>query len=152
MTYTNIEGREKLLDALTEATDEIGAALASLGAAYELVDDQTADRLEENLFGPVQRAYGRAKSAHAGFAARHDLPGRSFAPPADPPSAMKARELIEDADSMALRADESLASLQDEQALIEVGDQELRAGVAGVREALAVVPQQIEALLNTLGR
>jgi hypothetical protein len=152
MAYTNTEGREKLLDALTEATDEIGASLASLGAAYEQVDDQTADRLEEQLFGPVQRAYGRAKQAHAGFAARHDLPVRTFAPPADPPASRKARELIEDADAMAFRADESLVALQDEQALVEVGDVELRAAVAGVREALGVVPQRIEALLNTLGR
>ncbi len=152
MAYTNIEGRQKLLDALTEATDEIGAALASLGAAYEQVDDRTAERLEQNLFGPVQRAYGRAKRAHAEFAARHSLDGRSFAQPAQPPAALKARELIESADSMALRADESLAALQDEQALVEVGDVELRLGVAGVREALGVVPRRTEELLNTLGR
>jgi hypothetical protein len=152
MTYTNTEGREKLLDALREATDEIGAALASLGAAYEQVDDQTADKLEQGLFGPVQKAYGRAKRAHTEFAGRHGLPGGTFAPPAEPPASRKARELIEEADAMASRADESLVALQDEQALVEVGDVELRSDVAGVRETLGMIPSRAEALLNSFGR
>jgi hypothetical protein len=42
--------------ALAEAIDEIGLALASLSAAYERLDIATADTLEEELFGPAQRA------------------------------------------------------------------------------------------------
>ena len=61
MTYSSDEGRRELLGATAEAADTIGVALAALGAAYELVDDDTADRLESELFAPVQAAYGRAK-------------------------------------------------------------------------------------------
>ena len=50
-------------------------ALAALGAAYEQLDEHNADRLEAELFGPVQRAYGRAKSTHAQFADRDGLRG-----------------------------------------------------------------------------
>jgi hypothetical protein len=150
--YTNIEGREQLLDALAAATDQIGVALASLGAAYEKLDDMTADRLEENLFGPVQRAYGRAKRTHSEFAARHDLSGRSFEQLAAPSASLSARELIDAADEAAGQADNSLAALQDDRALIEVGDVELRSGLAAVREAVGVVPLQARAILRTLGR
>ena len=52
MSYTTAEGRQDLLDALAEATDEIGYALAALGAAYEQLDQATADKLEEDQFGP----------------------------------------------------------------------------------------------------
>ena len=75
MTYAAREARQELLDTVGDATDELGAALASLGAAYEQLDDHSADRLEEQLFRPVQAVYGRARRTHAAFAARHGLPG-----------------------------------------------------------------------------
>src|SRR5258707_12180031 len=78
MAYTTVEGRQDLLDPLAEAIDEIGFALAALGAAYEQLDEPTADRLEEELFGPGQVAYGRAKRTYTEFAGRHGLPGRTF--------------------------------------------------------------------------
>jgi hypothetical protein len=151
VAYTNIEGREQLLEALAEATDQVGVALASLGAAYDKLDDMTADRLEENLFGPVQRAYGRAKRTHSEFATRHGLSGRSFEP-ASPAASLSARELIDAADEAAGQADNALAGIQDDPALIEVGDVELRSGLAAVREAVGVVPPQTRAILRTLGR
>ena len=80
MAYTTAEARQQLLDDLAHAVDEIGVALAALGGAYELLDEHTADRLEEELFRPVQVAYGRAQRTHAGFAERHGLPGRAFEP------------------------------------------------------------------------
>jgi hypothetical protein len=64
MPYTNAEARQQLLDDLAEATDEIALALASLGAAYEELDEHTADGLERTLFVPVQSAYGRAQRTH----------------------------------------------------------------------------------------
>ena len=82
MAYTTVEGRQQLLGALAEAIDEIGLALASLSAAYERLDIATADTLEEELFGPAQRAYGRAKRTHVEFAERHGLAGRVFEPQA----------------------------------------------------------------------
>src|SRR5438128_6014399 len=81
MSYTTVQARQQLLDALGEAADDLALALASLGAAYEQLDDQQADRLEEQLFRPVQRAYGRAKQTHAEFASRHGLSDREFTLP-----------------------------------------------------------------------
>lgn len=49
-------------------------------------------------------------------------------------------------------ADLALTTVQDERAMIEVGDVELRSGVAAVREAISVVPQRVRLLLRTLGR
>jgi hypothetical protein len=80
MTYVSQEARQQLLDTVAEATDEIGVAIAALGAAYEQLDDDTADTLEEELFRPVQAAYGRARRTHSGFAERHGLPTRTFEP------------------------------------------------------------------------
>ena len=87
MAYTSAEARQDLLDAFADAIEHIGVALADLGAAYELLDERNGDRLEEELFGPVQRAYGRAKSTYAnsrtatGWAAgRSRLPRRVFRP------------------------------------------------------------------------
>jgi hypothetical protein len=152
VAYTTIEGRERLLTALADAIDEVGAVLAYVGAAYEQLDDQSADRLEEDLFGPVQRAYGRAKRTHSEFAARHGLVPRSIPAPAEPPGSIGGRELIEQAAATAQRVNEALATLQDDQALVEVGDVELRSGVAAVREGIGGVPHAATEILRTLGR
>jgi hypothetical protein len=152
MTYTELEGREGLLDGLERATELIGASLEALSAAYEQVDDQTADRLEERLFGPVQQAYGRVKRTFAGFASRHGLPPRTLNPPEQPPSSADTRELIQSAGRAAVEADQALAGVQDERSFVEVGDKELRADLASVREAIAPVPQQAAQMLRTLGR
>ena len=81
MTYVTAEARQQLLDDLAIAIEELATALAVLGAAYELLDENTADRMEEELFRGVQTAYGRAQRTHASFAARYSLPGRSFTQP-----------------------------------------------------------------------
>lgn len=152
MAYTSLEGREGLLEALAESAEQIGAALEYLGAAHERLDDQSADRLEREIFGSVQRAYAGARRAYTGFALRHELAGRSFEGPSVPPGSLKAADLIEMAASEAEGADELLAGLQDDQRLIEVGDVELRSGVAEVRQAIGGVPAQAREMLRTLGR
>src|ERR1700692_996129 len=68
----------QLLDQLGEAVDQLGAALASLGEAYEQVDEHTAELLEEQMFRPVQGAYGRGRRTHSEFAKRYSLSARSF--------------------------------------------------------------------------
>src|ERR1700710_2719706 len=83
MTYVAAEARQELLDDVAEAIEAIGLALAALGVAYEQLDERTADTLEEQLFRPVQVAYGRAKRTHASFAERFGLPPRAFGPTAD---------------------------------------------------------------------
>ena len=80
MAYITAEARQQLLDDLAGAIEAIGDALAALGAAYELLDEQTADRMEEQLFRPVQQAYGRAQRTHTSFAERYSLPVRTFPP------------------------------------------------------------------------
>jgi hypothetical protein len=64
MAYEAGEARREMLDSLGDAIDDIAAALAALAGAYELLTTVPADRLEEELFGPVQAAYGRAKRTH----------------------------------------------------------------------------------------
>src|SRR3954467_2028029 len=85
MPYTTDEARRQMLDDLAHAIDEIGVALAALGAAYELLDEQSGDRLEAELFRPVQVTYGRAQRTHASFAERHRLPAPTLEPARAPP-------------------------------------------------------------------
>ncbi len=152
MTYTTADGRRQLLDAIARAVAEIGVALAALGEAYELLDERTAERLEQELFRPVQSAYGKAQRAYAGFAERHDLPGRTFesAPQGAPSTGVKG--FIEATVEAAGRADGELAALQDSMLPIEVGDAELRAGLQEVRELLGELRGRARELVRTLGR
>ena len=152
MAYTNVEGRQELLDSLAEAIDQIGLALASLTSAYEQLDMTTADTLEEELFGPVQRAYGRAKRTHAAFAERHDLPGRAFEPQTAGVPSTGVKGFIEDAVAEISAAGGTLSTLQDSPKVLEVGDVELRKGLVEVRELIGVLPQRARELVRRLGR
>ena len=89
---------------------------------------------------------------HDDFAARHGMPARAFPPasPGAPSGGPKA--YVETAVSAAGRADAVLAELQDSMIPIEVGDPELRASLAAVRESLGQIPGRARELLRTLGR
>jgi hypothetical protein len=152
MAYTSAEARQELLDSLASATDQIGFGLAALGAAYEQLDDHNADRLEAELFGPVQVAYGRAKSAHAQFADRHDLPRRAFEAASPGLPSTRAKGFIDSAVQAVTEADSILAALQDSGLPAEVGDVELRAAITDIRSLLGGVRQHARALERTLGR
>ena len=152
MALATAEGRRQLLETLAHATEQIGDALASLGAAYERLDQIGADRLEEELFGPVQLAYGRAKRTHAGFAARHGIETRSFGPGSPGPASTRAKGLIERAAEAVNHADGNLATLQDSPLPLEVGDVELRAGLADVRKQMDGFGRRSRGFLSTLGR
>jgi hypothetical protein len=152
MAYVTDEARRQLLDTVAEATDEIGLALAALTAAYEQLDEYNADRLEEQLFRPVQAAYGRARRTHAGFAERHGLPGRAFEPAAARASSRGVGGLLEMAIEAVEEADLALTELQDSMRPVEVGDPELRAGLAEVRELVADLGERARLLLRTFGR
>jgi hypothetical protein len=152
MAYGMREARQELLDEIARATDELAVALAALGAAYEQLDERTADRLEEELFRPVQVAYGRLRRTHAGFAERHGLPGRAFEPatPGVPSQGVRgfldrALEAVEDADHV-------LSELQDSMRPVEVGDPPLRAGLAEVRALLGDLAVRARELVRVLGR
>ena len=152
MAYTAAEGRQELLDGLADAIERVGDGLADLGAAYEQLDEHNADRLEEELFGPVQKAYGRAKNTHARFAERHGIGGRTFAAASAGILSTGAKGFIDNAVAAVAGADAALAELQDSPLLTEVGDVELRAGLAEVRELLGGVRQRARELERTLGR
>jgi len=152
MTYAAGEARQQLLDTIAEATDELGAALASLGAAYEQLDEHSADRLEEQLFRPVQVAYGRARRTHASFASRFGLPGRTFEQAAAGAPSHGVRGFIDLALEAVEEADDTLVELQDSMRPVEVGDAELRAGLAEVRELISVLPDRARDFVRRLGR
>ncbi len=152
MAYVTQEARQELLDIVAEAADEIGVALAALGAAYELLDDDTADALEEQLFRPVQVAYGRARRTHTGFAERHGLPTRTFEPASAGLPSQGVRGFIDRAVDAVAEADDILAELQDSMRPVEVGDPELRAGLAEVRELVGDLHARGREFLRTFGR
>jgi hypothetical protein len=152
MAFRTADARQQLLDGLAEAIDEIALALASLGEAYEQLDEQKADKLEQELFRPVQMAYGRAKRTHAEFARRHGLPARPFEPAAPGAPSQGIKGFLSRAVEAVGKADRALATLQDSMLPIEVGDGELRAGLQDVRRLIAGLPEQARQLVRTLGR
>jgi len=152
VAYTTADARQQLLDTLATAAEELGVALAALTDAYEQLDENAAERLERDLFRPVQAAYGRAQRTHAGFAERHGLPGRAFEPAAAGAPAHGVRGFLTLAVDAVARADAMLADLQDSMLPVEVGDPQLRAGIEEVRVLLGRVRTGSRELLRTLGR
>jgi hypothetical protein len=150
MAYSAADARQEILDRTAEATEHLGVALTALGAAYETLDEALADRLEDELFRPVQLAYGRAQRAHDGFAARTGLAARTFTQRA--PGHRDARGQIDRAVAEARVADDTLAHLQDSMLPVEVGDPELRAALADVRDQLGGVARNARELTRVLGR
>ena len=152
MVQTTVEARQQMLDTLAEATDGIGFALASLGAAYEQLDVSSADELEAELFRPVQLAYGRARRTHAEFARRHGLSRREFEPSSAGLPSTGAKRFIDNAVVAVGKADTSLADLQDSMLPVEVGDPELRAGLAELRGLVGNLAQRAREVVRTIGR
>jgi hypothetical protein len=152
MAYVAGEARQQLLETVAQAVDALGVALAALGAAYEQLDEHSADRLEERLFRPVQVAYGRAQRTHAGFAERHGLAGRSFEPASAGAPSHGVKGFLDQALEAVADADAILVELQDSMRPVEVGDPELRAGLADVRELVGGVRGQSREFLRTFGR
>jgi hypothetical protein len=150
MAYSAADARQEILDRTAEAAEHLGVALAALGAGYETLDEALADRLENELFRPVQLAYGRAQRAHEGFAARAGLAARTFTQPA--PGHGDARAQIERAVNEVRAADDTLANLQDSMLPVEAGDPELRAALADVRDRLGGVARNARELTRVLGR
>jgi hypothetical protein len=152
MAYTTADARQKLLDTIAEAAEQLGVALASLSEAYEQLDERNADRMEQEIFRPVQMAYGRTKRTHAEFAERYDLPGRSFEPATAGAPSRGVKGFLDSAVQAIGNADHTLATLQDSMLPVEVGDAELRACLEQVRELLGHLGARAHDLVRTLGR
>jgi hypothetical protein len=152
VTYLTAEARQRLLDDMALAIEELALALAVLGAAYELLDERTADRLEEELFRGVQTAFGRAQRTHAAFAARYSLQGRTFEQPSAGLPSQGARAFLDRAGEAITEADTLLAELQDSMLPVEVGDPELRAGLAEIRTLVGELQGRAHQFVRTFGR
>ena len=152
MSYVAAEARQRLLDTIAEAIEEISTALGALGEAYEALDDDSADRLEEALFRPVQSAFGVARRTYSGFATRHGLPDRTFATAPEGAVAHDPRILLGRAIDAAGEADLILSELQDSMAPVEVGDPELRAGLSEVRRTLGDIASKGHDFVGRIGR
>lgn len=152
MSYNAGEARVQLLDDVADASDQLALALASLGEAYEQLDEQTADTLEEQLFRPTQSAYGRLRRTHAEFAGRHGLPGREFEASSGGLHSADPRVYVDRAIEAIERADHVLSELQDSMMPVEVGDRELRAGLSETRATIAELPARARRLMRTQGR
>lgn len=152
MSYTAEEGRQRLLADVAGAADQLALAVAALGEAYEELDEQTADRLEAELFRPAQFAYGRIRRTYAEFAARTRLPPRDFAPSSGGMHSGDPRVYVDRAVDAIERADHDLAELQDSMLPVEVGDRELREGLSEVRETISELPARARRLMRAAGR
>lgn len=152
MAYTDAQARQQLLDTVAVATDEIALALANLAEAYEQLDESSAERLEDELFRPLQIAYGQAQHAHADFAGRHGLPTHAFQPAHPHVREHDAKGIMDTAAAAVARADMTLATLQDSMLPVDVGDQALRAGLEQVRTLLDDIGRRTREITRTLGR
>jgi hypothetical protein len=152
MAYTTAEARRDLLEAIADAASRLGFAAASLSEAYEQLDEQSGERLEDACFRPVQAAYGRAKRTHAAFAARHGLEVGTVSQQEVGLPSQGAAMFVERAVEAAGEADHILAELQDSMLPVEAGDEELRAGLKAVREPLGALPLKARDFLRGLGR
>jgi hypothetical protein len=152
MAYSTAEARQQLLDDIAAAVEELGVALAALTEAYDHLDERMADRMEEELFRPVQVAYGRARRTHTGFAERVGLPTRTFTPAAHGRPTASSRELLDTAVEAIAESDHLLTEVQDSMMPVEVGDAELRAGLAQVRELVGPLTGRAREITRVLGR
>jgi hypothetical protein len=152
MSYTNVEARQQLLDGVAEATEELARALAALTAAYEMLDDHQAELLEEQLFRPVQRAFGRAQRTYSSFADRYGLGRRTFETPIPEAPSTGVKGFVEHASDAVDKADMDIVQLQDSLMPVEFGDTELRAGLSEVRQLIDGVPDRARQLVSVYGR
>lgn len=152
MPISTEEARTEIIGELGIAEQQLELALACLGEAFELVAVGAADRLEGELFRPVQRAYARAKRTRAGFAERVGLAAEAPERLSPGGASQGAKALVERAAAAAQEADRVLTELQDSMLPVDAGDAELRAGISETREQLAGISRAAAGFLRTLGR
>ena len=92
------------------------------------------------------------RRAHTEFATRHGIADRKFEPSAPGLPSIGAKAFIENAVTAVGRADAALAELQDSLLPVDVGDPELRAALADLRELLGGFADRARELVRTLGR
>lgn len=152
MAVSSAEGRAEILEDLAGAVERIELAGAALAEAFELLSEAPGERLEGELFRPVQRALGRGKRTLSDFAQRSGLEPRPLEPPMPGPPSQGVRAFVEVATVAAAEADGRIAALQDSGLPVEFGDPELRSGLSETRAALGSLGSAAREFLRTLGR
>jgi hypothetical protein len=152
VVVTTAESRARIAEDLAASAERLAVGAANLGDAYERLDQATADRLEEQLYAPVQRASGRARRAHGEFCKRFGLEPREIAPAPAAAGGHSPKALIDSAVAAVGDASHVLAALQDSGHPVEAGDAELRSAIIEVRELIAGVPGRARELERSLGR
>lgn len=152
MAISTREAREEILAELGAAVEQIALAGACLSEAYEQLSVMAADRMEAELYRPVQRALGRAKRARSGFAERAGLEEAPIATPSAGRASQGVKAFIEGAVEAAAAADRGIAEIQDSPIALESGDAELRQGLSETREHLTPLAGAAREFMRTLGR
>jgi len=152
MAITQAEARQRIIDDLGAAEGRIGHALSVIGLAYEELTTAPADRLEEMIYRPVQKAYGRCKRTRSQFAERVGIDAVRIDPASPGLRSQGARALVELGVAEAGDGDRLIAELQDTMLPVESGDPELRAGLAEARAHLTGLATASREFLRTLGR
>ena len=152
MAFTTAEARDRIIGDLEATEEELGLAVACLGEAFEALPTGSADRLEDELFRPVQKAYVRTKRTRTAFAQRVSRTTDEPEAKQPGPPSQGAKGFIQQAIAAASQAELILSDLQDSMMPIEGGDAELRAGLSEIRELLAPLRVSAGAFLRTLGR
>jgi hypothetical protein len=152
MSYSTAEARSQIVSDMVVAADDMSLALACLTEAYEALDEDGGDVLESHLFAPAQAGFGRLKRTLGSFTARYGLPEVAMTTPSAGVQSSDPRVYLTRAVDAIERAEQQIADLQDSMLPVDVGDPELRAGLAETRTLLADVPAQGRRLLRTVGR
>lgn len=152
MPISTREARERIVSDLGGAAEQLALGVACLGEAYEQLSVMAADRMEAELYGPMQRAYGRTKRTRTQFAERVGIEVEDPSEPQPGRTSQGAKAFVERAAGAATQADGQIADLQDTGYAIDAGDAELRAGLVEIRDLLGPVPGAARTFLRTLGR
>jgi hypothetical protein len=152
VAYTEAQARRQLLDDLAVAIDKLALALALLGLAYEQLDEHSSEQLEESLFRPVQLVYGRLQRTHGAFADRSGIERRVFSAASPGAPSQAPGQLLETAADLIGQNDDAIGALQDSMLPVEVGDVELRRGLADARLMLDGLPNKAHELVRVIGR
>ncbi len=100
----------------------------------------------------MQLAYARAQRTHSEFAQRSGLQRRQFTPASPGLESQGPGELLEKAADAIGDADGAIGELQDSMLPVEVGDVELRSGLAQVRTTVDGLPNKARQLIRIVGR
>ena len=123
-----------------------------ISGAQLVVLERAADVLEDEIFKPLQAAYGRSKRTHSEFAKRYRQPERSFDDHSPGTHSADPRVYLDRAIDAIEQADHAIAELQDSMMPVEVGDTELRAGLSETRSLIAELPARGRRLVRARGR